>query len=144
MASWWSGWTRDTENHGSRAWNEIQIDIQDRGIRDLLEKDFETRKRYSDRIHRDFPGRIPCILLRHSRDCPLFPKPKVLCPSDMTFGQMLLNDGLSMSLEHRAGLIYMAGNSMIAMCMTLSEVYERHRSPDGFLYIVYTQESTFG
>ena len=49
-----------------------------------------------------------------------------------------------MGLSSEEALFIFAGNVMLASNTLLSVVYERHKDLDGFLYIKYSGENTFG
>lgn len=107
--------------------------------------DFEKRKSESTRIRRKHPDRIP-VIVDKSRDCslPTIDKQKFLVPQDMTLGQFIYIIRKRIKLESSEALFIMVNNNLMTSTLQLCEIYENQKDEDGFLYIVYTSENTFG
>ena len=104
------------------------------------------RRRESNRIFEKFPGRIPIIVERASKttSVPLLDKNKFLVPGDLTLGQFSFVIRKRMTLSPDQSLFLFVANILPTTGDLMRELYGRYREEDGFLYIKYCGESTFG
>lgn len=104
------------------------------------------RKAEADRIRDRYPNRVPVIVERSARavDIPQVPKSKYLAPQDMSIGQFIYVLRKSISLPPEKALFIFCGSELPTTATLLRELYATHGSDDGFLYITYSGESTFG
>eukprot|EP00929_Paragymnodinium_shiwhaense_P095463 TRINITY_DN5660_c0_g2_i1.p1 TRINITY_DN5660_c0_g2~~TRINITY_DN5660_c0_g2_i1.p1 ORF type:complete len:465 (+),score=90.26 TRINITY_DN5660_c0_g2_i1:142-1536(+) len=130
-----------------------------RGIRQLLQEpapdrnsDFESNREEVRRIFSQYPGRVPVICLRSTfSDLPELPKKKFILPDAMLFGEFKyivhkqLQQLLTRKQPQAEQTIYLFVNGVVLKTNTpMSEVYERHKADDGFLYISYGVENSLG
>ncbi len=106
----------------------------------------EQRIQECQRIMAKFPDRIPIIVQRAPRaaDVPNIDKNKFLCPKSMTMGQFIYVVRRRMSLPPEKALFLFVDNSLPTTSQAISDLYYNHRNRDGFLYMTYASESTFG
>lgn len=106
---------------------------------------FEKRKAESDRIRVKYPDRIPVIVERGpNSDIPDIDKSKFLVPHDLTVGQMVYVIRRRIKLAPEKAIFIFINNVLPPTSALISSIYDQHGSEDGFLYIVYSGESTFG
>lgn len=106
---------------------------------------FDTRVVESIRIREKFPGRVPVIVERSGRtDVPEIDKHKFLCPGDITLGQFCYIVRRRITLPAEKALFLFVNNTLPTTSMLMRELYSSHADTDGFLYVSYTGESTFG
>ena len=108
-----------------------------------------TRAQECRRIHEKFPDRIPVIVERGgtkaTNTVPLIDKNKVLVPGDLTLGQFTYVIRKRITLSSDQSLFLFVGNTLPTTGALMRELAQRHRDEeDGFLYIKYCGESTFG
>ncbi|XP_069036714.1 microtubule-associated proteins 1A/1B light chain 3C [Lepisosteus oculatus] len=116
-------------------------------------KPFKQRKCPATRAHEvcsirsRFPNKLPVIVERYAREktLPLLDKTKFLVPQEMTMGQFvtLLRNRIELQAS-QAFYLLVAGRTLASLSVTMAEVYACHRDPDGFLYITYASQETFG
>ncbi|KAG0306473.1 ubiquitin-like protein atg8 [Dissophora globulifera] len=109
------------------------------------EHTFEDRKAEAERIRQKYPDRIPVICEKVEKsEIASIDKKKYLVPVDLTVGQFVyvIRKRIQLSPEHA---IFIFVNEVIPPAAALmTSIYEEHRDKDGFLYIQYSGESSFG
>ncbi len=106
----------------------------------------EQRVNECQRIMSKFPDRIPIIVQKASKatDAPDLDKSKFLAPKAMTVGQFLYVVRRRMNLPPEKALFIFVDNILPTTATPISDLYYSHRARDGFLYMSYSSESTFG
>jgi GABA(A) receptor-associated protein len=106
---------------------------------------FEQRKNESDKITKKYPNRIPIIIEKVDK-CLLndIDKTKYLVPKDLNMNQFIYIIRKRIKLDNSQSIFFIVGNNVCPSNVPLSSIYEEHKDEDGFLYIVYTSENTFG
>ena len=109
--------------------------------------DAEQRRKECDKIRNQFSEKIPIICEKdpksNIRD---IDKTKYLVPADLTVSQFSFMIRKRIEIEKEAAFFLLAnGKHSITGDTLLSEIYERYKDPeDGFLYIAYASELTWG
>ena len=107
--------------------------------------DFEKRKEESDRIRARHPDRIPVIVERNpDSDIEPIDKQKYLVPNDLTLGQFIFVIRKRIKLPAEKALFIFVNNIFPPQAAFLSSIYESYKDEDGFLYVTYSGENTFG
>jgi GABA(A) receptor-associated protein len=108
---------------------------------------FEERYAESKRVLQKYPDKIPIICEREVRSKSIIPdidKNKYLAPRDLTLGQFIyvIRKRIKMPSE-KALFIFINGTSQ-SSTRYMDILYECYKDSDGFLYITYSYENTFG
>ncbi|KAF3956463.1 hypothetical protein ACB098_10G134600 [Castanea mollissima] len=106
---------------------------------------FEQRYEESRDIIAKYPNRVPLIVERYSKSrLPVMEKKKFLVPRDMSVGQFIhiLSDRLH--LAPGKALFVFVKNTLPQTATLMDSVYESFKDEDGFLYMCYSTENTFG
>ena len=108
---------------------------------------FEKRENVSSRIRKKYPERVPLIVER-SITCDTLEeidKHKYLVPCDLTVGQMLyvIRKRIKGVGSEQALFIFI-GDIMPSMGESIAVLYNKYKDDDGFLYLTYSGENTFG
>ena len=113
----------------------------------LLKKNFHLRneREEADKIIKKYPGRVPVICERSGEtNVPSLDKKKYLVPTDLSIGQFIHIIRKRLHLDESKAL-FMFINNIIPMTSTpMGAIYDRYQNRDGFLYIRYSGENTFG
>lgn len=104
----------------------------------------EKRKSESFRILKEYPNRVPIICERANKDVVELDRKKYLVPGDLTIGNFMYVIRKRLSLAQEIAIYLFINNKIIPTFMTMDEIYNKHKNDDGFLYIYYSGESTFG
>jgi GABA(A) receptor-associated protein len=107
-------------------------------------KSEEKRKQESEAIRRKYPDRIPIILERFDSRAPELEKYKYLVPSDSNLSVLLFHIRTRVKLNPNSAIFLTIQNEMCNASEVLCKLYEEKKDIDGFLYITYTTENTFG
>jgi len=107
---------------------------------------FEARAAEAIRIREKFPGRIPIIVQRATRDkvLPTIDKNKFLVPAELTMGQFVFVIRKRITLPPEQALFVFCGDSLPTTGSLMREMYTKYCDNDGFLYMTYCGENTFG
>ena len=71
-------------------------------------------------------------------------KKKYLVPADLTVGQFVYVIRKRIKLSPEKAIFIFVNNVLPPTAALMSAVYEEHKDDDGFLYITYSGENTFG
>ncbi|KAM5237698.1 microtubule-associated protein 1 light chain 3 gamma [Ctenodactylus gundi] len=110
-------------------------------------KSFATRQKEVAGIQAKFPNKIPVIVERYPRDqfLPLLDKTKFLVPQELTMTQLhsVIRSRLILGATD-AFYLLVNNKSLVSTGVTMAEIYRDHKDKDGFLYVTYTSQETFG
>ncbi|KAI9123263.1 hypothetical protein K1719_006152 [Acacia pycnantha] len=106
---------------------------------------FEERLKESQSIAAKYPDRVPVIIEKYSRtDLPELDKKKYLVPRDMSIGQFIHILSSRLRLPPGKALFIFVKNTLPQTANLMDAVYEAYKDDDGFLYMCYSSEKTFG
>merc|ERR1712224_934219 len=112
------------------------------------EHPFEKRKSEAARILGKYPDRIPVICEKATNSStdsiPDIDKKKYLVPADLTVGQFHYVIRKRIKLSPENALFLFCQNKIPPNGTLMSTVYEDSKDEDGFMYVEYSGESTFG
>lgn len=108
---------------------------------------FNDRLIEAKRVLIKYPDRIPIICERSltaTQDCPVIDKRKYLVPRDYTMGQFLYVIRKRLKLPPEKAIFLFVNGTIPSTTTLLEHIYQTHKDCDGYLYISYSQENTFG
>ena len=114
--------------------------------RHKLQNSIEQRIMESTNIIRKYPDRVPVICEKNEKNTDLqeMVKSRLLVPKDLTLGHLISVIRNKLKLSPSYSLFITIQNMIPASTTLMSELYDEYSDPDGFLYITYSQENTFG
>lgn len=106
---------------------------------------FQDRVKESKRIIEKYPDKIPVICERNfTSTLPKIDKHKYLVPMDLTIGQFIYVIRKRIKITPQQAIYLFIKGHMPPSNETMNMTYSKFRDEDGFLYISYTNENTFG
>lgn len=109
------------------------------------ENSLDKRKQESERIRTKYPDRVPVICEKDPRsDITDIDKKKYLVPADLTVSQFTFVIRKRIKLPPESAMFLFVKNHLPQKSALMSSVYEEEKDEDGFLYITYSGENTFG
>lgn len=109
------------------------------------EHPLEKRQSEAARIRDKYPERVPVIVEKAEKsDIPDIDKKKYLVPADLTVGQFVYVIRKRIKLSPEKAIFIFVRNVLPPTAALMSSIYEDHKDDDGFLYITYSGENTFG
>jgi hypothetical protein len=106
----------------------------------------ERRLQESTKIVKKHPGRLPIIVVPNSAKAPSINNHKYIVPKDIPLGQFMAIIRSKMSMDPKEAL-YLFISDQKLMCSPTNMIdvlYNQYKHPDGYLYVYYDLESTFG
>ncbi|KAF8379247.1 hypothetical protein HHK36_028679 [Tetracentron sinense] len=105
----------------------------------------EKRRAEAARIREKYPDRIPVIVEKAERsDIPNIDKKKYLVPADLTVGQFVYVIRKRIKLSAEKAIFIFVDNVLPPTGAIMSTIYDEKKDEDGFLYVTYSGENTFG
>jgi GABA(A) receptor-associated protein len=108
--------------------------------------DHLERLKKSQHILEKYPDRVPLIIKPSANDRDAFPidKSKYITPRDLTLLQLQQIIRKRIHFPAEKALYMFINNKLFPITSMVGPIYDEHKDADGFLYITYCQESTFG
>jgi|SRR3990167_7112803 len=106
---------------------------------------FEKREAEATRVLKKYPDRIPVIVEKDAgADVPEIDKHKFLVPRDLTMGQFAYVIRKRIRIEPEKAIFMFVKNQLCPVSNVINILYRDNHEEDGFLYIKYGTEKTFG
>ena len=108
---------------------------------------FEVRNKEAINIIKKYPDRIPIIVEKSDKCCgdiDNIDKKKYLVPNDLTIGQFQYVIRKRIKLQPEKALFIFINNLIPPTSQKLLSAYDEYKDKDGFLYVCYSGENTFG
>ena len=108
--------------------------------------DLSVRKREAETIKIKHPNRCPIIITKAKKsvNIPNIDKHKYLVPLDLTVGQLLCVIRKRIKLQPEHAIFLFINNILPPTSELIGRIYNQYKDNDGFLYLEYSGENTFG
>lgn len=105
----------------------------------------EYRTAEANKIKSKYPDRVPVIVEKVNGSLvDDIDKRKYLVPNDITVAQFMWIIRKRINMPPEKALFLFIDKVVPTSSMTMGEIYVDHKDQDGFLYIQYSGENTFG
>ena len=106
---------------------------------------YEHRCNESSKIITKYPSRIPVIVEKaEGSTIQDIDKRKYLVPADISVAQFMWIIRKRIDLSPEKAIFLFVDKVVPNSCSTMGAIYADHKDEDGFLYIAYSGENTFG
>ena len=107
---------------------------------------FIERKIEVTNILQKYPDRIPIICEKNqkSKSTPEIDKNKYLVPNDLIVGQFMYVIRKRLHIGHEKAIFLFINGYIPPSACYMRDIYNNYKDDDGYLYITYSGENTFG
>jgi len=111
-----------------------------------IKSDHLERIKKSQVILEKYPDRVPVIIQPSKTDRDLYPidKSKYITPRDLTLMQLQQIIRKRIRFPPEKALFMFVNNKLYPITSLVGNIYDENKDSDGFLYVTYCQENTFG
>jgi len=110
-----------------------------------LEHPFEKRQAEAERIRQKYSDRILVICEKNEKsEIDTIDKKKYLVPNDLTVGQFVYVIRKRIQLAPEKAIYIFVDEVLPPTAAMMAQIYEDYKDEDGFLYVTYSGENTFG
>lgn len=111
-----------------------------------VSNDYLERLKKSQAILEKYPDRVPLIIQPSKNDRDVYPidKSKYITPRDLTMMQLQQIIRKRIRFPSEKALFMFVNNKMFPITSLVGNIYDDNKDADGFLYVTYCQENTFG
>ena len=108
-----------------------------------LDKTLKERDLYSRRLMYKYPDRIP-VIIEGIGNVQNLDRTKYLVPKSLAVSEIIFIIRKNIKMDSNKAIFIFVNNTLVQMNSTMGDIYSMHRDSDGFLYIKYSCENTFG
>jgi GABA(A) receptor-associated protein len=126
--------------------NKIENNVDSLGYNNIFKKELTLEKRLeqSTKIMEKYPNRLP-IICDVATTLPKLDKHKYLIPEDLKSESFMYVIRKRIKLEPEFAMYFFVNNNKLLQANRfMSEIYEKYKDDDGFLYVYVCSETTFG
>jgi len=105
---------------------------------------FNKRKKDSEAIMAKYPQRIPVIVESFGDNVPEIDRSKYLVPDDLSMVNFIYVIRRRLKISSEVSIYLFVNDKIIPGMDYISTIYEKYKDEDGFLYVKYSGEPTFG
>jgi GABA(A) receptor-associated protein len=105
----------------------------------------EKRIEMSSNIINKYHNRCPIIVgKKDGSDVKEIDKKKYICPRDINLAQFIHVIRKKVNIKPEQAIFLFINNNIFPSSELMGTIYKEHKSDDGFLYVTYCLENTFG
>jgi len=105
----------------------------------------QQRKDKATRVLSKYSDRVPVICERDPKSCiQQMDRSKILVPKELTVAQFVKVIRKRIKLTSEQSIFLFINDTLVVNGKMMADVYEEHKDEDGFLYVSYSAENSFG
>jgi len=105
----------------------------------------DARSEEAIKIMKKYPSRIPIIVEKNKKsNFQDIDKRKYLVPKDLNINQFTFIIRKRIKLDSSQAIFLMINNVLCPSNTSIGDIYDNNHDEDGFLYVIYSSENTFG
>jgi GABA(A) receptor-associated protein len=126
--------------------HNVEVTTTSTSSREQPTNDYLERVKKSQVILEKYPDRVPLIVqpTKNDRDAYPIDKSKYITPRDLTLMQLQQIIRKRIHFPPEKALFMFIDNKIYPITSLIGNIYDENKDNDGFLYITYCQENTFG
>jgi len=107
---------------------------------------FNERYQGSLRLLQKYPDRIPIIVEKKykKKNLKKLTKNKLLVPKELTIGQLVYIIKKKIDIKPEEAIFLFINNKLPVVTDRIIDTYSMNKDKDGYLYVTYFNENTFG
>ncbi len=113
-------------------------------MEEFRSRPFDVRSKESKQLARKYYDRVPVIVKPGNDKTPVTESVKYLVPKTATVGQFVETIRKKTHMKSHQALFVFVNGVLPPTSSTMCDVYTTHKEEDGFLYVTYSLENTFG
>jgi GABA(A) receptor-associated protein len=113
-------------------------------MEEFRKRPFEERIEESKRLAYKYYDRVPIVIKPGNSNTPSTNKFKYLIPKTTTVGEFVNVVRRMVNIKSHQALFVFTDGVLPPTSSTMYQVYKDHCEEDGFLYVTYSLENTFG
>eukprot|EP00486_Rosalina_sp_Unknown_P003424 CAMPEP_0201567444 /NCGR_PEP_ID=MMETSP0190_2-20130828/7948_1 /ASSEMBLY_ACC=CAM_ASM_000263 /TAXON_ID=37353 /ORGANISM="Rosalina sp." /LENGTH=117 /DNA_ID=CAMNT_0047987457 /DNA_START=232 /DNA_END=585 /DNA_ORIENTATION=- len=109
------------------------------------EHSLQERKDKATRVLSKYGDRVPVICERDPKSSiQQMDRSKILVPKELTVAQFVKVIRKRIQVEPEQSIFLFINDTLVVNGKMMSDVYQEHKDEDGFLYVSYSAENSFG
>ena len=109
-----------------------------------MDKTLEEKQVYSSALKRKYPDRVPVIVEKSKKTDPDIERSKYLVPANLSIGGFIFILRKQIKINPETAIFMFINVTLVPINKSFEEIYNELQNKDGFLYITYSLENTFG
>jgi hypothetical protein len=118
--------------------------MANKNIKFINEFTFEERCAKYKILKTKYPTMIPIIVEHFNSDIKELPKNKFLISNKEVFSSLAIVIRKYINVSQSKAMFFYVNNKIINFNDTINDLYNKYKNEDGFLYVEYAYENTFG
>ena len=125
---------------------QLKPENPDKRMTDYQKKvPYEQRIQEARTLRTKYPDKVPVILQKAEKsDVPDLDKKRFLVPCDSTVAHLLVEIRKRIKLTPEKSIFLFINNALPPTSELMSKIDQANRDEDGFVYVVYSGDHTFG